>query len=126
MSMINPCPFCSHDDVQVAEPATGRYAIDCPECECVGPIKDDALDAIRAWNSASTSSAFVMSNQDLDKAIETAAKWTAFEFHARNRIEAMLDHLKDLLAIQKARAAMMQIDAHNARIEAPLTSGRLE
>ena len=48
---IRNCPFCDHDDVEINEIEPGRYAIDCPECECIGPFADDVDTAIRLWNS---------------------------------------------------------------------------
>jgi hypothetical protein len=51
MTTIKNCPFCDHDDVEVNEIEPGRFAIDCPECECIGPFCDSTDDAIRAWNT---------------------------------------------------------------------------
>ena len=47
---IKHCPFCDHADVEVNEIEPGRFAIDCPECECIGPFADDLDTAIRLWN----------------------------------------------------------------------------
>ena len=48
---VNPCPFCLHDDVEIDEIAPGRFAVTCPECECIGPVSEvSAEGAIMAWN----------------------------------------------------------------------------
>ena len=47
---IDPCPFCGHDDIEINEVEPGSYAIDCPECRCIGPIKPDTMEAISYWN----------------------------------------------------------------------------
>ena len=52
MTTINPCPFCNYDDVEIDEVRPGEYAIDCPECECIGPIKPEIMEAIKCWNLA--------------------------------------------------------------------------
>lgn len=48
--MAKPCPFCGHDDIEINEIEPGRCAIDCPECECIGPFSDSVKGAIEAWN----------------------------------------------------------------------------
>lgn len=48
--MAKPCPFCGHDDIEINEIEPGRFAIDCPECECIGPFNDSVKGAIEAWN----------------------------------------------------------------------------
>lgn len=50
MTTIFPCPFCDHDDVEINEIEPGRFAIDCPECECIGPFADTVWLAIDRWN----------------------------------------------------------------------------
>lgn len=52
MTFINPCPFCGHDDVEIDEVRVGEFSVDCPECECIGPIKPEVMEAIKAWNGA--------------------------------------------------------------------------
>ena len=52
MTTINHCPFCGHDDVEIDEIDLGRFAVGCPECECIGPIFPQVMDAIRAWNGS--------------------------------------------------------------------------
>lgn len=52
MTTINPCPFCGIEDVEIDEVRPGEYAVDCPECECIGPIKPEVMEAISAWNKA--------------------------------------------------------------------------
>jgi len=52
MTTINPCPFCNHDDVELDEVRPGEYAVDCPECECIGPIQSEIMEAIKFWNMA--------------------------------------------------------------------------
>lgn len=48
---ILPCPFCGHDDVEICEVEPGRIAIDCPECQCIGPFADALEDAAALWNA---------------------------------------------------------------------------
>ena len=52
MNEVKPCPFCGHDDVYIDEVDVMRFAVSCPECECVGPIRDAVEDAIEGWNDA--------------------------------------------------------------------------
>lgn len=47
---INPCPFCGYHDVEICEVEPGRIAIDCPDCECIGPFADTAEGAAALWN----------------------------------------------------------------------------
>ena len=51
--VVNDCPFCGWHDVEIDEIEPGRYAVDCPECECIGPFADTQLGAIDAWNLGS-------------------------------------------------------------------------
>jgi len=48
---ILPCPFCGHHDVEICEVEPGRIAIDCPECECIGPFADSVEQAAELWNA---------------------------------------------------------------------------
>lgn len=52
MNEILPCPFCGHSDLKIGEPEPNRLAVDCPECECIGPFAVSVTDAITAWNRA--------------------------------------------------------------------------
>lgn len=45
-----PCPFCGHEDVEIDEVTTQEFAVDCPECRCIGPIRDTVMEAISFWN----------------------------------------------------------------------------
>lgn len=47
---IDRCPFCGFDDVQIGEVRPGEFAVDCPECEAIGPIKPSEMEAISYWN----------------------------------------------------------------------------
>lgn len=47
---INACPFCGHDDVEIGEVSPSEFAVDCPDCRCIGPISGDIKGAIDAWN----------------------------------------------------------------------------
>ena len=52
-TVISPCPFCGHDDVEVDEIEIGIIAICCPECLTIGPHQDGAQSvelAIEKWN----------------------------------------------------------------------------
>lgn len=53
MITIHDCPFCGHADVEIGEVGTCEYAVDCPECRAIGPIENDIMEAIGAWNTAS-------------------------------------------------------------------------
>lgn len=49
--IASPCPFCSHDDVEIDEIGPKVYAVTCPECECIGPAsRCTPEDAITRWN----------------------------------------------------------------------------
>lgn len=50
--VIESCPFCGWHDVELGEIEPGRFAVDCPECECIGPFADDINAAIARWNAA--------------------------------------------------------------------------
>lgn len=47
---IDACPFCGFDDVEIDEVRIGEFAVDCPECEAIGPIKPSQMEAISYWN----------------------------------------------------------------------------
>jgi Lar family restriction alleviation protein len=49
---ILQCPFCGYDDVEIMEIQPGRWSIDCPDCECIGPFADSVDEAIANWNKA--------------------------------------------------------------------------
>jgi len=52
-TVINSCPFCGHDDVEVDEIELGIISICCPECMAIGPHQDGAQSvelAIEKWN----------------------------------------------------------------------------
>ena len=52
-TVIDPCVFCGHDDVEVDEIELGIIAICCPECMAIGPHQDGAQSvelAIKKWN----------------------------------------------------------------------------
>ena len=49
---VMPCPFCGHDDVEFSEVEPGTYAVDCPECQCIGPFADSTAGAAEKWNKA--------------------------------------------------------------------------
>lgn len=52
MNQAYQCPFCSFDDVQIDEVRQKEFAVICPECEAIGPIKASITTAVDAWNSA--------------------------------------------------------------------------
>lgn len=52
MITILDCPFCGHADVEIDECSIGEYAVDCPECRCIGPIAGTVMEAIAEWNKA--------------------------------------------------------------------------
>lgn len=47
---IHPCPFCGYDDVSITEVEPGRIAIDCDNCQCIGPFADTVEEASALWN----------------------------------------------------------------------------
>ena len=49
---MNSCPFCGSDPDgnDLGEISPGKFAVSCPECECMGPIAPDPQTAIDAWN----------------------------------------------------------------------------
>jgi hypothetical protein len=47
---VNPCPFCGNDDVQFCEVEPGLIAVDCPECQCIGPFAETSDEAAQMWN----------------------------------------------------------------------------
>jgi hypothetical protein len=49
---VDQCPFCSHAEVEIDEVSPYEYAVDCPECRAIGPICNDIMQAIAAWNKA--------------------------------------------------------------------------
>lgn len=49
---VNDCPFCGQADVEIYEVSTYEFAVECPECRCIGPITYDVMSAIAAWNKA--------------------------------------------------------------------------
>lgn len=49
--VILPCPFCTWHDVEVCEVEPGRIAIDCPECQAIGPFADTTEKAVDLWNA---------------------------------------------------------------------------
>jgi len=53
---ILPCPFCGFDDVEIGEVDLGCFAVDFPDCRCIGPIVSDEDGGIEAaieeWNKA--------------------------------------------------------------------------
>ncbi len=50
MIQILPCPFCGHEDVEIGEIGLGEFAVDCPECQAIGPITDNIMSAIHDFN----------------------------------------------------------------------------
>lgn len=54
MVTILPCPFCGFTDVQIGEPEPGRIAIDCPECQAIGPFGSSPDEAADLWNLPTT------------------------------------------------------------------------
>lgn len=51
--VINSCPFCDYEDVEIDEVDMGCYAVCCPECECIGPVSRQSVEeAISKWNAS--------------------------------------------------------------------------
>ncbi len=50
--VIHNCPFCDHVDVEIDDAGACEYLVSCPECRCSGPVCDDIMAAIAAWNKA--------------------------------------------------------------------------
>ena len=51
MIEILPCPFCGYRYGKICEVEPGRIAIDCPDCECIGPFADSVEEAAEWWNT---------------------------------------------------------------------------
>ena len=49
---VSACPFCDYDDAEIGEVSISEFAVDCPECRCIGPICGDVMEAIARWNHA--------------------------------------------------------------------------
>jgi len=49
---VSGCPFCDYDDVEITEVSPGEFAVDCPDCRCIGPILGEPMEAIAKWNDA--------------------------------------------------------------------------
>jgi len=49
---VDKCPFCDYDDVEIGEVSPGEFAVDCPECRCIGPVCGDVMESIAKWNEA--------------------------------------------------------------------------
>lgn len=50
--VVMPCPFCGHDDVELDEVDVGCFAVCCPECEAIGPVSRESIEAaIALWNA---------------------------------------------------------------------------
>ena len=47
---ILPCPFCGHDDVEIEEVSLSEFAVCCPECSRIGPLRDTVMEAISYLN----------------------------------------------------------------------------
>lgn len=52
MITVDICPFCGNGDIEIDETESCEYAVSCPECQAVGPICYDIMQAIAAWNKA--------------------------------------------------------------------------
>jgi hypothetical protein len=50
MIAVNPCPFCGHKYVEFCEVEPGTMAVDCPECQCIGPFADSPEEDVVKWN----------------------------------------------------------------------------
>lgn len=38
MITVDICPFCGHHDIEITEAGSYEYAVDCPECQHIGPL----------------------------------------------------------------------------------------
>lgn len=103
MTTINPCPFCGNEDIEIDEVRIGEYAVDCPECECIGPIKPEIMSAITAWNGAPQS----IVNRDLLAFAKQAAD--VLEYYNENRGVTRDNALCTLFA--HANAAIAEAEA---------------
>lgn len=120
MITVNNCPFCGDENVEIdeitVESGPALYAVDCQECEAVGPIRDDIMTAIEDWNRAPQR----IVNRDLLAAAKDLVKRItlddiqlrevfAYEAHGRthNFFDEHYQPLIDILnaAIAKAEAA---------------------
>ncbi len=116
MITVNNCPFCGDENVEIDEIRSGEYAVDCQECESIGPIRADIMTAIEDWNRAPQS----IVNRDLLAAAKDLIKRITlddiqlrevFAYEAHGRTHNFFDeHYQPLIdtlnaAIAKAEAA---------------------
>lgn len=49
--IIKPCKFCGNTGAYIQR--YDDYCIECPTCQCRGPMANDMISAIESWNSKS-------------------------------------------------------------------------
>jgi len=50
--IVHDCPFCNASNVEIDERAPEEFAVECCECNALGPTTGDVMSAIAAWNAA--------------------------------------------------------------------------
>ena len=48
--MLEPCPFCAGDRVELVEVDVGAWMVECMECHATGPIGKSMTQAEQQWN----------------------------------------------------------------------------
>ena len=52
MIIVDQCPFCGHQEVECYAAGLYEYAVNCPACRAIGPVCNDVMASIAAWNKA--------------------------------------------------------------------------
>lgn len=63
------------------------------------------------YETARAAAKFAMSNEELDRAIDTAARYSGTSYGTERRSQIMLDHLQKLLEIQRLRSEVVRVSA---------------
>jgi Lar family restriction alleviation protein len=54
---IDPCPFCSSNNLDVVHQDFREYQVACMDCEALGPVGATSTLAINQWNRSADNSA---------------------------------------------------------------------
>lgn len=73
------CPFCGSSKVSVHR-LKARREVMCDDCDCAGPLMDDAQNAVAAWNRRAAPSGWVLVPREPTEemcAAYTEAEWNS-------------------------------------------------